>query len=149
MGRSTMVSLLPCAVPPPGVPRAAALRHPKAWVASLGRLIGIPPPAIQHGAVSDRDSDPEEPEPRALPIDGILDLHTFQPREVKDLVGDYLDECRRLGVLEIRIIHGKGTGTLRRVVHGVLERRTDVASFGLAPPHRGGWGATLVTLHPA
>jgi DNA-nicking Smr family endonuclease len=95
-----------------------------------------------------RDDDPDAPEPVALPIDGILDLHTFQPREVKSLVGDYLDECRRLGIFEVRIIHGKGTGTLRRVVHGVLEKRTDVVAFGLAPPERGGWGATLVTLAP-
>jgi DNA-nicking Smr family endonuclease len=96
-----------------------------------------------------RDDDPdEEPEPVQLAIDGVLDLHTFQPREVKELVGDYLDECQRLGVLEVRIIHGKGTGTLRRTVHAVLERRDDVAAFGLAPPERGGWGATLVTLRP-
>lgn len=91
---------------------------------------------------------PEEPEPVELPIDGVLDLHTFRPNEVADLVGDYLDECRKRGILEIRIIHGKGQGTLRRTVHAVLERRGDVQHYGLAPAHRGGWGATLVTLAP-
>lgn len=81
-----------------------------------------------------------------LPIDGVLDLHAFAPREVRDLVETYLDECQARGILEVRIIHGKGTGVLRRIVHGVLERRTDVACFALAPGERGGWGATVVTL---
>lgn len=89
-----------------------------------------------------------EPEPAELEIDGVLDLHTFRPREVGSLVSEYLDECQRRGVLEIRIIHGKGKGVLRRTVHSVLEKRDDVAGFALAPPERGGWGATLVTLHP-
>jgi DNA-nicking Smr family endonuclease len=81
-----------------------------------------------------------------LPIDGILDLHTFDPSQVAELVSDYLDECARRGIAAVRIIHGKGKGTLRRTVHAVLQRRTDVIEFGLAPPERGGWGATLVTL---
>ena len=92
------------------------------------------------------DEDGEEPV--ELPIDGVLDLHTFSPRDVPDLVPEYLDECRRRGILEVRIIHGKGAGTLRRTVHAILARRSDVASYGLAPPERGGWGATLVTLKP-
>ena len=88
----------------------------------------------------------DEPPPIELPIDGELDLHTFRPEEVADLVQDYLDECRKRGVLAIRIVHGKGKGTLRRTVHAALARRDDVQEFGLAPPERGGWGATLVTL---
>ena len=81
-----------------------------------------------------------------LPIDGVLDLHTFRPSDASELVGDYLDECARRGIAAVRIIHGKGKGTLRRTVHAVLQRRSDVLEFGLAPPERGGWGATLVTL---
>lgn len=90
--------------------------------------------------------DPEEPV--ELPIDGVLDLHTFQPRDVPDLVPTWLDECRAAGLLELRIIHGKGKGVLRRTVHAILERRDDVLDYALAPAHLGGWGATLVTLQP-
>jgi DNA-nicking Smr family endonuclease len=86
--------------------------------------------------------------PIELPIDGTLDLHTFHPRDVKALVPDYLAECRQRGILAVRIIHGKGTGSLRRSVHAILSRLPDVASFGLAMEDAGGWGATLVTLRP-
>ena len=85
-------------------------------------------------------------EPIEMQIDGVLDLHTFQPRDVKYLVPDYLDLCLEKGITEVRIIHGKGTGTLRRTVHAILERMPEVASFSLAPGNAGGWGATLVTL---
>ena len=81
-----------------------------------------------------------------LPIDGVLDLHTFQPRDVKPLVNDYLDACRERGIFDVRIIHGKGIGMLRDTVHAVLRGREDVEEFRLADETRGGWGATLVRL---
>lgn len=81
-----------------------------------------------------------------LPIDGTLDLHTFRPGEVKELIPDYLAACRERGIYSVRIIHGKGTGTLRRTVHAVLERLDAVVSFRLAGEDAGGWGATLVEL---
>jgi len=83
-----------------------------------------------------------------LPIDGELDLHTFHPREVKELVPDYLEACRNKGILTVRVVHGKGTGQLRRTVHAVLERLEWVESFSMASGQKGGWGATVVTLTP-
>ena len=84
-----------------------------------------------------------------MPIDGTLDLHTFAPREVKALVAEYLRACQARGILQVRVVHGKGTGALRRQVHAVLGRLPEVAGFALANEAGGGWGATLVTLRPA
>ena len=88
----------------------------------------------------------DEPESIELPINGVLDLHTFRPADVKELLPDYLDACRGRGITDIRIIHGKGTGALRETVHAVLRRTPGVESFGLAPGNAGGWGATVVEL---
>lgn len=93
------------------------------------------------------DDEPFDPEAVVqLPMDGVLDLHTFSPRDVGDLVPTWLDECHAHGLHELRIIHGKGQGVLQRTVHAILSRRSDVEAYRLAPPERGGWGATLVTL---
>ena len=88
-------------------------------------------------------------EPIQVPIDGVLDLHTFHPRDVKELVSDYLAECRARGILQVRIIHGKGIGNLRRTVHAIVSKHPEVLSFTLDHPQFGGWGATLVQLRPA
>ena len=82
----------------------------------------------------------------SLPIDGTLDLHTFDPREVKTLLPEYLRACRERGILEVRIVHGKGRGALRRTVRALLARQSDVVSFRTADEAGGGWGATLVSL---
>jgi DNA-nicking Smr family endonuclease len=83
-----------------------------------------------------------------IPIDVTLDLHTFSPREVKQLVPEYLHECQVRGILQVRVVHGKGTGALRRQVHAVLGAMPEVAGFALADADAGAWGATLVTLRP-
>jgi dsDNA-specific endonuclease/ATPase MutS2 len=77
----------------------------------------------------------------------VLDLHTFRPRDVKDLVPEYLSACRERGILQVRIIHGKGVGTLRTIVQSVLEQLPYVKSFRQADETAGGWGATIVELH--
>lgn len=94
------------------------------------------------------DDEHWEPEPVELPIDGTLDLHTFHPREIKELVPDYLEECRARGILEVRIVHGKGKGVLRRTVHAALDRLDYVKSYRLGGHGGGSWGATLVDLEP-
>ena len=92
---------------------------------------------------------PPDDDPVELPIDGALDLHAFRPAEVGDLVPEWLEACRARGILEVRIVHGKGTGSLRRSVVSLLERSPIVATFRAADESAGGWGATLVTLRPA
>ena len=84
-------------------------------------------------------------DPQKLPIDGVLDLHTFRPEDLGTLIPDYIEECVKEDIYEIRIIHGKGTGQLRRSVHALLDRNSRVESYTLAGD-RSGWGATLASL---
>lgn len=88
----------------------------------------------------------ETNEPVLMPITGELDLHTFRPGEIAPLLDDYFTECVRAGIFSVRVVHGKGTGTLRETVHALLRRSPRVDSFRLGDEHSGGWGATLVTL---
>jgi DNA-nicking Smr family endonuclease len=90
--------------------------------------------------------DPKEPV--AIPITGELDLHTFRPEEVTQLLDDYFFACRQRGILRVRVVHGKGTGTLRRTVQTHLQRSACVAGFSQGDEFSGGWGATIVTLLP-
>ena len=81
-----------------------------------------------------------------VPIDGVLDLHNFSPKDLKCLIPDYLEECCRVDIFQVRIIHGKGIGNLRRTVHAILKKLPQVKEFKLAGENAGGWGATLVQL---
>ena len=97
---------------------------------------------------------PEQPEsewidPVPLPIDGVLDLHTIHPREVKDALLAYLEACQEKGILEVRVIHGKGIGNLQRTVHAQLKKHPEVTSFVSASELYGGAGATIVKLRAA
>ena len=80
-----------------------------------------------------------------IPIDGILDLHTFRPNEVPSLVKEYIEVCLSKGIYEIRIIHGKGKGVLRHTVHRILEAHPRVVDFHDARDSAG-WGATVAYL---
>jgi len=84
--------------------------------------------------------------PVRLPIEDVLDLHTFSPRDVPELLEDYFDECLKAGIFSVRLIHGKGSGILKTRVHALLKRNPLVTAFKDAPPDAGGWGATLVEL---
>lgn len=87
--------------------------------------------------------------PFEYPIDGTLDLHQFQPREVKEVVTDYIQACLDKGILQIRIIHGKGIGVQREIVHSLLRKHSSVQSFRHEGGSGGGWGATVVDLKRA
>lgn len=90
--------------------------------------------------------DDDELPPQEIPIEDHLDLHAFRPRDIPDVVRDYLEEAAARGFREVRLIHGKGIGFQRERVRKVLEGHPRVESFGDAPAHRGHWGATLVRL---
>ena len=85
-------------------------------------------------------------EPVEIPINGVLDLHTFHPKEVKSLLHDYIAACREKEIFSLRIIHGKGAGVLKKRVQGILKTHPDVISFIDAPLQAGGWGATVAEL---
>jgi DNA-nicking Smr family endonuclease len=95
--------------------------------------------------------DEEEPPPDevVLPIEDVIDLHSFPPREVADVVRDYLDAACERGFSTVRIIHGRGIGVQRAAVRAILERDSRVAEYGDAPGEAGGWGATWARLRAA
>ncbi len=88
-------------------------------------------------------------EPIIVPIEDVLDLHTFSPKEIPDLLDDYFAACIESDIFSVRVIHGKGKGILKKRVHGLLKKNALVQSFKNAPPEVGGWGATLVELKQA
>ncbi len=87
-------------------------------------------------------------EPVIIPIEDHLDLHLFRPKEVPDLIEEYLTACREKGLFEVRIIHGKGKGIQKARVRSLLKSNPKVMSFEDAPLEAGGWGATLVKIKP-
>jgi DNA-nicking Smr family endonuclease len=91
-------------------------------------------------------SDPPFDDPVALPLEDVIDLHPFQPKDIPSVLEEYLQQCLEAGILEVRLIHGKGAGVQRRVVRSILEKHSGVASFSDAPTEAGGWGATVVSL---
>ena len=84
--------------------------------------------------------------PIRVPIEDVFDLHSVSPKDVKAVVEEYLIEANRIGLKELRIIHGRGTGVQRELVRTVLARTPFVASYSDAPAEAGGWGATIITL---
>jgi|TARA_B100001057_G_C22709935_1_gene895326 DNA-nicking Smr family endonuclease len=90
-------------------------------------------------------SETGESDPVCIPIDGVLDLHGFNPKEIKQLLDEYLSECLKREIYQGRIIHGKGTGTLRETVRANLLKNPLIESFQLGDTS-GNWGTTLYSL---
>lgn len=84
--------------------------------------------------------------PVKIKIEGFIDLHTFRPEEVSDLLSEYFSECRSNKLFTVRVIHGKGKGFLKKGVQEFLKKNPLVKSFKDAPTEAGGWGATIVQL---
>lgn len=117
------------------VPRPKSLR--------AGGPRGLPrAPWTGSAMLEPHDADAE------LPLDGELDLHNFSPKEVAPLVREYIEACQARGVLDLRIVHGKGKGVLRRTVHAQLAKHPAVSSYRLGGQGEGSWGATIVRLEP-
>ena len=91
---------------------------------------------------------PKDPENETIRIEitDVFDLHTVSPKDVENVVEEYLFQANELGFKALRIVHGRGIGVQREIVRSVLSRTPFVASFGDAPAEAGGWGATVVTL---
>jgi DNA-nicking Smr family endonuclease len=83
-----------------------------------------------------------------IPIEDWIDLHTFSPKEIPFVLEEYLMECQKKGFREVRIIHGKGKGIQRNIVHSFLKKSPLVESFKMASPEAGSWGATIAFLKP-
>ena len=92
------------------------------------------------------DSGSPFDKPVVLPVEDVLDLHPFQPKDIPSVVEEYLNECLRRGLRHVRLIHGRGVGVQRNIVRSLLQKHPAVVSFRDAPAEAGGWGATLVDL---
>ena len=136
---------------------------PKAWIGlgAFGFLLAILTLAVLFSRstaepttkVADRFDTPEEEEepadphaPVEVPVEDSIDLHSFPPRDVPDVVDAYLEAAVEKGFTEVRLIHGRGIGVQRDRVQKLLARHPRVSGFHDAPPDRGGWGATIAYL---
>jgi len=112
-------------------------------------VLGMPAPrssaAVDRAAVED-DTSAEPAEVVELPVEDVIDLHNFEPRDIPAVVDDYLRATHERGFREVRLIHGRGIGVQRERVRSVLSQHPLVAEYHDAPPERGGWGATIVVL---
>lgn len=97
------------------------------------------------GATTGTDQ-PDLEAPIVLPVEDRIDLHPFAPRDIPDVVADYLVAAHAAGFREVRLIHGRGIGVQRERVRSVLKKHPLVESFHDATPDRGGWGATIASL---
>jgi dsDNA-specific endonuclease/ATPase MutS2 len=92
------------------------------------------------------DNPTENPFPETVDIEitDSLDLHAFDPRDIRGVTEEYLAEAHRKGFKLVRIIHGKGVGVQREIVRKVLSETDFVRTFKNAPEFSGSWGSTIV-----
>ncbi len=128
-----------------GSPAARGAEGP--GVLEAGATEAVAADVIEGGALG--PGDRVTLESVAVPLTDVLDLHSFRPEEVAKVVAEYLREARRRGFGEVRVVHGRGRGVQRAAVRRLLSELPGVAGFVDAPAARGGWGATVVRLHPA
>jgi DNA mismatch repair protein MutS2 len=76
-----------------------------------------------------------------------IDIRSKKPEEAKEVIARYIDQAILLRVHEVRILHGKGNGVLRTLVHNYLNDTPEVAKFEDEKLERGGHGVTLVYFH--
>ena len=100
----------------------------------------------QEGGFDETDADPDPDDPVELPVEDFIDLHPFPPRDIPDVVVDYLEAAHAKGFREVRLIHGRGIGVQRERVRSTLAKHPLVESYSDATADRGGWGATVATL---
>ncbi len=86
--------------------------------------------------------------PMEYPVDGTLDLHLFSPEDTGEVVTEYIRTCLEKGIYALRIVHGKGIGVKRRIVHKLLANHPRVIRFNHEGGSGGSWGATVVDLSP-
>ncbi|MCU1263878.1 MAG: Smr protein/MutS2 [Acidobacteria bacterium] len=118
------------------------------WFKSLWSTEEVPETLLETNELEVDPFDPF-PEPVAIEITDIIDLHTIAPRDVKDVVEEYLREAHARGFRSVRIIHGKGIGVQRQMVRSLLARTSSVLDWVDAPPEAGGLGATIVRFRPS
>ena len=90
----------------------------------------------------------KQDQPNKYPIDGTLDLHMFAPEDTKEAVEEYIRICLEKNITTIRIVHGKGIGVKREIVHSLLKTHPNVVRYRHEGGSGGGWGATVVDLRP-
>src|SRR5262245_66525365 len=100
----------------------------------------------KHLETSGTDRESPFTEPIVLQIEDSIDLHSFAPKDIPSVVEEYLEQCALAKFREVRIIHGRGTGVQRNIVHSILQKHLLVLSFQDAPAEAGGWGVTVVFL---
>ena len=87
------------------------------------------------------------PEPFEMEITDSIDLHAFNPKDVKAVTENYLREAYNKGFRVVKIIHGKGIGVQKEIVRKILSETDFVESFKSAPEFSSSWGATIVNFY--